>query len=286
MLRLADRILLQKSTFQPKELADNPTWEKIMHSFITGLQKNTLPIIIADNIEKYLFPADKPLSAYDIRQGCGKPPFEACFIEWINNYDPIEGIKSGQNTSQVGVLLVLVNKHLTKNLPPETQCELRGFVFHFVNNRISTIGCEFVIGLDSNGSILGVVRNKDTSFSIPCVIAHTLSFMNCKNVTIQDDTDEYAQPAKWYRRTKVPQVSYHTINIQPTTIRRNPNPTSTDIQQRLHICRGHFMHYKEDGPGMFGRGVYGRFWVPQHQRGSGELGVVHSRYNVSPPVGV
>ena len=53
----------------------------------------------------------------------------------------------------------------------------------------------------------------------------------------------------------------------------------------LHICRGHFAHFINDGvsTGLFGRRQFGTFWVPAHTRGSVEHGNVVSTYNVNLP---
>ena len=52
----------------------------------------------------------------------------------------------------------------------------------------------------------------------------------------------------------------------------------------LHICRGHFSHYANDGTslGLFGRGTtYGTFWIPSHARGSLEHGRIVSTYKIA-----
>jgi hypothetical protein len=291
MLRLADRIMLNgvQGKFYPTDETDK---EGPVAWLLDGLRSQELPIIIADNINEFVFPNGRNVRIHDLRQGCGRPPFIECFIEWT-----AFGYKENKIAGFQGVYVVTVPKASNSNWPENVNASIRCFPLYNTNKESQRILAyhniiDIILGLNDEilgytySSPMGSVSTKDTecyTSNLAAIVCYTLAFMNCKNVVIQDNTREYAQPAKWYRRTKVPQVSYHTINIQPTTVRRNPNPISTDIQQRLHICRGHFMHYKEDGPGMFGRGVYGRFWVPQHQRGSSELGVVHSRYNVSPP---
>ena len=39
----------------------------------------------------------------------------------------------------------------------------------------------------------------------------------------------------------------------------------------------------EDGPGLFGKGIHGTFWIPQHLRGKVDHGVVASNYKVNGP---
>ena len=285
MLRLADRILLSKGLNWGFPLSYGSPWFKRLgveaESLFKGLVSNTCKIIIVDNIREFI---GVEKVRYNLCQGNGTPPFKTCFIEWIE-----------PDGTQVGLYLEVLPAGVNIETIQKTYGNLKitsaisCTTFYRYKNNICHAGRYTLVYLDAEGSILGIdvvpvpgVELVDYGTE-GVMAAYTLAFMNCKNVIIQDDTQEYAQPAKWYRRTKVPQVTYHTINIQPRTIRRNPNPISTGIQQRLHICRGHFMHYKEDGPGMFGRGVYGRFWVPQHPRGSQELGTINARYNVSPP---
>lgn len=290
MLRLADRIMLQgPDNWELPDVRHDPElwgiFRRDVAHLINRLQKKTCPIIIADNICTFLLSAtSQPEQLHDIGHGQATPPFANCFIEWIDpRYSELVGahIIHGNDSKDLEIL----NNKLDVAITSYIYCK---YFYYGSRKRVGYSGQLDIILLDADGNMLGVVgrddNNNDRELHLATgIITHALAFMNCKNVVIQGDTHEYAQPAKWYRRTKVPQVSYHTINIQPRTVRCNPNPTSTGIQQRLHICRGHFMHYKEDGPGMFGRGVYGRFWVPQHPRGSKELGEVNARYTVSPP---
>jgi len=275
MLRLADRIMLGTSVYCQDDV---DVVQPIINDVATNLKDGVAKIIIANNVYNFLHATCADNNVLHSYQQCsGKMSCNPCFIEWDITHEQ-EIAEPGIRPQQIGVYCINLPKNDNGTYP------IAAIIFYFYQNNIY-YGGGFVIMLDSEGNILGINTPKQLRYShaIPAIVAHTLAFMNCKNVVIQDDTHEYAQPAKWYRRTKVPQVTYHTINIQPRTVRHNPNPISTGIQQRLHICRGHFMHYKEDGPGMFGRGVYGRFWVPQHPRGSQELGIINARYNVSPP---
>jgi hypothetical protein len=43
------------------------------------------------------------------------------------------------------------------------------------------------------------------------------------------------------------------------------------LSRAFHICRGPFAVY--EGSGLFGK-YFGRFWIPQHVRGSQSSGIV------------
>jgi len=111
-----------------------------------------------------------------------------------------------------------------------------------------------------------------------------ISFMHCKNVTLKQQASDAALAKRNLQRGK-PSLKYHVIEIEPLKqILRTEGRIETEgLPKALHICRGHFAKYAEDGPGLFGKGIHGRFWIPQHVRGSEKRGVVVSDYNVKAP---
>jgi hypothetical protein len=113
--------------------------------------------------------------------------------------------------------------------------------------------------------------------------------MNCKNVNRLDVTKEQGPLPRWCRRQRVPELAYHTLQIDPNAGRK-PRPGERETAgdrsgKALHICRGHFAHFIDDGvsQGLFGRGQFGTFWVPSHTRGSLEHGRVVSTYQILAP---
>lgn len=52
------------------------------------------------------------------------------------------------------------------------------------------------------------------------------------------------------------------------------------LQRALHICRGHFKTYQDQG--LFGKHK-GTFWVPMHLRGTAEEGIVRKEYKIVGP---
>jgi hypothetical protein len=106
-----------------------------------------------------------------------------------------------------------------------------------------------------------------------------ISFCACKNVLVKS-AEEPAVP-----RPVPPQgrhLTFKVLEIGPmkTILDRTASEHHTGLQRALHICRGHFAIYEEKP--LFGK-YRGRFWIPQHVRGSIEAGVVVKDYDVAGP---
>lgn len=115
-----------------------------------------------------------------------------------------------------------------------------------------------------------------------------LSFMHCKNVTLEKSPPTPLALQKNRQRRGLSSLSrYHIIKIEPSSVKtKNTNPSNmgnAESGKSLHICRGHFKRY---GPQwgtklLFGK-YEGRFWMPMHTRGSEEFGTVSKEYQVKP----
>jgi len=121
------------------------------------------------------------------------------------------------------------------------------------------------------------------TYVLPTLLA--LSFFHCKNVHAIVKTPPPALAKRNLERGKPPMLKYHILEIEPMkkVLRQEGRIETGGLQRALHICRGHFAHYPETGPGLFGRGIHGDFWVPQHARGTEKRGVVVKDYSVNPP---
>ena len=143
-------------------------------------------------------------------------------------------------------------------------------------------------GMCNLNLLSGQEANETNPIEIP-ILLHTLSFMQCKNVTPVDVTANEGPPPKWCRRQRVPELKYQALQIDPNIgakPRTGERKTEGDRSGKaLHICRGHFAHFVDDGVsrGLFGRNQFGTFWVPSHTRGSLEHGRIVSTYNVKAP---
>lgn len=114
-----------------------------------------------------------------------------------------------------------------------------------------------------------------------------ISFLHCKNVVLDKVT-----PARHVVRNKSAKrrgekdfqpVTYHTLDIRPMKAilekEGGASPSGNGTARALHICRGHFRHYK-DGRGLFGRPQGGTYWVAQHVRGGATEQIAVKDYNI------
>jgi len=112
------------------------------------------------------------------------------------------------------------------------------------------------------------------------VILQTLNLANCTNVQIVEP--ERPRPERKRLARIDPGLRVSEIHIRP--ISKSYRGLGTPLSQvpvAAHSVRGHFSRY---GP-KYGRGLLfgkyeGRFWVPQHLRGSAEAGEVEQTYIV------
>lgn len=108
----------------------------------------------------------------------------------------------------------------------------------------------------------------------------TLSFMHCKNVeTVAGPAWSPKLQKARARRGKLPLVRWHTVVIEPVkkAVAAANGGDARLTPKALHICRGHWKNFQ--GKGLFGR-HFGRYWWPEHRRGSLEQGLVLKDYMV------
>lgn len=144
---------------------------------------------------------------------------------------------------------------------------------------------EFRSGLYGDPSLCrepDLVRSMTNALAPTMLLA--LSFMNCKNVSLEAIEPDREANRERRRAGMRPLVRYHTINIEPMkkVLRTEGGVEHNGLKKALHICRGHFATYSDR---MFGRDLEKpvTVWKPAHVRGSLRHGVVVSDYNVSPP---
>lgn len=126
------------------------------------------------------------------------------------------------------------------------------------------------------------------------VMLMSLSFLNCKNVVLEEVTPPAPVLTKKQKRLHiVPRAEhvYSNIIIQPLkalTAKNNaiPKPGEPSYHMRLHITRGHFRTYLPEKP-LFGKpGWHGKFWIPSHLSGRETEGTVDSTYEIRIPESV
>lgn len=102
----------------------------------------------------------------------------------------------------------------------------------------------------------------------------TFAFLHASNVIIVDNDPRPKKAAKKHKKRRE-YTPYRTLEIAPLRdVLRVRNRGSSGTGRRLSsvsITRGHFRTYPDDGQskGLFGRGIYGTFWVPSHVKGRG-----------------
>jgi hypothetical protein len=104
-----------------------------------------------------------------------------------------------------------------------------------------------------------------------------VDFLNCRNVELV----EPVRPRAERRRVERTGVRVHEINVLPVgkTTRSRPGEVRG---VPLTSVRGHFATYGQDGRGLLFGKLAGRFWIPQHARGSVEHGVIEQSFTVEP----
>lgn len=155
------------------------------------------------------------------------------------------------------------------------------------------MGLHIKIIVDENGNRILTLRNAssvtpedecqtkiDYLFTSKHIICLALQFMNCKNVSQIDVSEEMNPPRKTMQRARIPKLVYKVLQIDPfgSTSNRSHNNGDGESSRSLHICRGHFSTYSDQKP-LFGK-YAGTFWIPAHVRGSEKHGIVQKDYEI------
>lgn len=110
------------------------------------------------------------------------------------------------------------------------------------------------------------------------VLLGSLNFLNCRNVALVDPV----RPRAEARRVARTGVKVHTINVLPTGSSTRGS-RGDPVGVPLASVRGHFACYgpEYDRELLFGK-YAGRYWRPQHARGSKEHGESQADYRLAP----
>lgn len=279
MLRLANRILWQDNYLVPDTIPPESfkSLKKSCHNLKNDLKKG-MPVIIADDIYEYVCDSRSDSNGDVLLPDTVISPFPCCFVEfaqtrnsipvqwgWYIRTAPIEDKKHPN----------IVSAFYTMPMYRDRK-----------ESRVSYPGPRAVLFLDKVGKIekqlvdyAGADENNFWAFGFPLFVFEIMSCSNTKLV----DAPEHAPSSKWCRRMKQPKIRYRTITIDPSKTTTHSASTGKGLPKGLHLARAHMREYKEDGPGMFGKGVYGKFLIPAHARGSAKHGIVRSTYKVKAP---
>jgi len=119
-----------------------------------------------------------------------------------------------------------------------------------------------------------------TQFMHPFSLA--TSFLHCKNVSLIENVPP--EKINRYHHTEHERdlVRFHTLQIEPLrkVLRHEGGVHQHGLAKALHICRGHFKDFRENG--LFGK-YQGIFWWENYIRGSKERGIVIKDYQINAP---
>lgn len=114
------------------------------------------------------------------------------------------------------------------------------------------------------------------------VLLGAVNLLACTNITAEVPPRARAES----RRLARIGVTVKVLTVKPhRTARRGVSASISDTQQRLTSVRGHFAHYGACCPTHEPRGLLfgkltGRYYVPQHARGSAEQGEIVKTYEL------
>jgi hypothetical protein len=318
MLRLAHRILSQTCSLHGLELpaaindADKHTLKKWHLS--EPLRRPEVGIVIADNVAAYLHGTYVKWS--DVEPIA--PPLPKMLVIWrsahyrgccehgaslettvVHDLNPETVDSATQDAfalaARFGVKYEATVFEDVRPNTPSPSCIISAFAY-YVDEKgglmRSGVPAFFLV---HRGRLLSIIEPMDLlvdkaregNWARPALTA--IAFMNCKNVQRIDVTREEGPRPKWCRRQRVAELKYHALQIDPNLgVKPQVGERKTESDRSgmaLHICRGHFAHFRDDGvsQGLFGRRHFGTFWIPAHTRGSLAHGRVISTYNVKTP---
>lgn len=310
VLRLAHRILSQPIQL----MADGNTDESRRQNRIADTMRRELrrgcPVIIADNVSEYTYREYNCALQLDQSQihygrqgewsldrvGCLCPPFMVFFIEW-RVPDEIRRMNA-RVVPAAGWFIVVTppDAECLKVAPDAKHTLICAHCFQRLSGQPAVSGTTRNLAVNDAGAPLRVGGTEgpdyhylSESMGSLSIALQTIGFMNCRNVKCYDVSKTEGPSSKWCRRQKLPELKYHVLQIDPN-LGSKPRTEGRKTEgnrsgKALHICRGHFAHFVDDGlsQGLFGRRQFGTFWISAHTRGTLKHGRVVSIYEVKAP---
>lgn len=295
MTMLIDRLMSGEAKFGVTETMIRLLGEDDTHSALDSItcQMSQATVFDIQNVTNYW------------RQRHGNGVFEFDDREEFPNIAPVEDsmwMESHWKTQRIGVLFtVLISDH-TEPIRPEVvwNVEVWVFVEHYLSSSRILIAGPLVLRIDATGGLVGYSTSPaaqtygladDIMHGLMCPSMLTLSFLHCKNVTVERKPGMHATRQarrEAQRRGDADPVSFHVLNIEPMkkVLATEGDVGHNGLKKALHICRGHFANYGEQyGKGkLFGK-YEGQFWVPSHVRGDIDAGIADKDYAVKAPKG-
>ena len=278
------------------------------------LEPSGLPVILIDNVASYMLTGTDQ-EYWDLEKHFPNmsPPFSACWFEYKMPTKVHSKERGDTDLSNViphgrcGLLMfapgrdeVTLAPDSDDELPESVKWVLTFEMFLDLGERNCTAqgphGTWFVF-IDAEGQIVNtplfqgfhepeqtqVVQDMMT-FIHPALLA--ISFMHCKNVTLEHNEVPPKLAKKYERNHGVKPTAYKTLVIEPLKeiLRREGRSGEVGLQKAMHICRGHFKDYRQ-GAGLFGK-YHQLVWHPSVVRGSKKGEVPPREIEVRVPVKV
>jgi hypothetical protein len=263
-----------------------------------------IPVIVADDVALYVsaLGGDIDMSAVVASMA---PPFDQFFIEFQRAPNGFGLHAWGAHFKAISDLAEIAEIHPSDNGYPRWVLEIQTYMETQKGKPFGPVAVHFC-GLAEDGTWL---RHRDgklywggapvrmfpeppeqlrqswgdqcAQLIFPALMA--LSFMHCKNVSL----DPIAPPEKLSRghlkRYGRPLVSYGELRIDPIrkVLERQREGVGGSLRKALHLCRGHFKTFTNDAP-LLGRAT-GTYWWAPHMRGAESAGVALRDYRVEAP---
>jgi len=296
-MRLLDRILGEG--FSHHENVDDSD----INIFKDFLNKSQLVVI--DNVANYYFSQglNDFFTASDFP--CLMLPFETAFLE----FRIPKSERKKLDIEEVGFILTMEDEKIRKDEFPNVfyQPEIKHFLTSYcfirkINSDFPYLTAGYTLPIDKDGKIFtpntnlhGVTKFffpvEDNKFDSNMKFVHlilkpvflAISFMNCQNVRILEEIPPIKLSKKNERKRGKPLLRYRILQIDHVkSLLKHPSyrHSAERSKKSLHICRGHFVTYGENGRGLLFGKLSGRYWIPMHVRGSSKEGIVIKDYNV------
>jgi hypothetical protein len=284
---------------------------------ISSRLQESIPRIDATNVFKWV----QLEEAFDLYEhwSCLLPPWTEAWFEWEHERATIPHTKGRQvgcyfTARKMGedwwdVMSRKGTPWITENLPHDLawrQCEWMLCMSLFVSaqhlDQVMGPVISFAIPINGAGRPLDIRwflsreadLGKEDQFLVAfSVVLQAIDFAHCRNVTLDrefvDPAVRKAREKRARKRGEHKPLTYSLIRIDPNSTTSSGRAGSGDAEDRVyHIVRGHVAHYGNCCPGahppngkLFGK-IEGKVFMPQHARGSKEVGLKGTDYIVEP----
>lgn len=294
MPRLIDDLRAARSVVMPHFVAPWQVgrWDDYARN-VMGLVRNPdLPVLLIDNVAAYYFTGtDQEYWSLEKDFPNVAPPYPQFWMEHkmpreiVSKTEGVTDVTKWTPNGRVGMLFTACDPAQSKiegDPPPGTKWIVWMELFVDYGSASNGIqgpqGATFLC-VDAEGKVLDVPWMQ--SFA-PQHLSHLMkhcmtwfhpgllavSFLHCKNVTLEDHAVDAPLAKKWRARHGFNPTPYRTLVIEPlkAILRHEGRAHEHGLARAMHICRGHFADYTQ-GRGLFGK-LHGKFWMPSTVRGT------------------